>query len=225
MKIIYEDKDKIIVDKPSGQLSQSGKNFDVDLVSEVLSLRKSRGEEVYAAIINRLDRPVSGLVLIAKTKQAAAIYSNLMKKEGGFNKQYVALVCGKIPEEKGELVDYLYHDKKDNTAKVVDRSNPLYKESKLAKLTYEVLAYDEKLDISYVRIHLFTGRHHQIRVQFASRGHELVGDGKYSRDRRATGFELMKNSGIKRNQIALCAVELTVQDKTFVATPEFKTIE
>ena len=83
MDIVYEDKDKIILNKPAGQLSQSGKSFEMDLVSEVLTYRKSKGEEAYAAIINRLDRPVSGLVLMAKNKKEAARLSLLMQK-GGF---------------------------------------------------------------------------------------------------------------------------------------------
>ena len=72
MDIVYEDKDKIILNMPAGQLSQSGKSFEMDLVCEVLTYRKSKGEEAYAAIINRLDRPVSGLVLMAKNKKEAA---------------------------------------------------------------------------------------------------------------------------------------------------------
>lgn len=81
LNVIYEDKDKIIVNKPAGQLSQSARGFDMDLVSEVLTYRKNKGEEAYAAIINRLDRPVSGLVLIAKNKKEAARLSALMQRE------------------------------------------------------------------------------------------------------------------------------------------------
>ena len=79
LNVIYEDKDKIIVNKPAGQLSQSARGFDMDLVSEVLTYRKNKGEEAYAAIINRLDRPVSGLVLIAKNKKEAARLQHLCK--------------------------------------------------------------------------------------------------------------------------------------------------
>jgi len=81
MDMVYGDKDKIILNKPAGQLSQSGKSFEMDLVSEVLTYRKSKGEEAYAAIINRLDRPVSGLVLMAKNKKESARLSLLMQKE------------------------------------------------------------------------------------------------------------------------------------------------
>ena len=72
MKIIYEDTEKLIVEKPAGVLTQSARSFDTDLVSEVLTYRRSKKETAYAAVINRLDRPVGGLVLFAKTKQAAA---------------------------------------------------------------------------------------------------------------------------------------------------------
>ena len=95
LNVIYEDKDKIIVNKPAGQLSQSARGFDMDLVSEVLTYRKNKGEEAYAAIINRLDRPVSGLVLIAKNKKEAARLSALMQRES-LCKQYLVLVCGNI---------------------------------------------------------------------------------------------------------------------------------
>ena len=112
LNIIHETKDIIIVNKPAGQLSQGAKGFDLDLVSEVMTYNASQGKPAYAAIINRLDRPVSGLVLIAKNKSAAAKYSTLMQKDGGFNKQYEALICGKLSELKGTFVDYL---KKDGT--------------------------------------------------------------------------------------------------------------
>ena len=79
MDMVYGDKDKIILNKPAGQLSQSGKSFEMDLVSEVLTYRKSKGEEAYTAIINRLDRPVSGLVFMSK-KESARL-SLLMQKE------------------------------------------------------------------------------------------------------------------------------------------------
>ena len=91
LNIIHETKDIIIVNKPAGQLSQGAKGFDLDLVSEVMTYNASQGKPAYAAIINRLDRPVSGLVLIARNKSAAAKYSTLMHKEGGFIKQYEAL--------------------------------------------------------------------------------------------------------------------------------------
>lgn len=239
LNIIHETKDIIIVNKPAGQLSQGAKGFDLDLVSEVMTYNASQGKPAYAAIINRLDRPVSGLLLIAKNKSAAAKYSTLMQKEGGFNKQYEALICGKLSEPKGTFVDYLKKDGRNNTSVVVPSDAAANdKEAKLSKLEYEVISYDEVKDITHVRIHLITGRHHQIRVQFASRGHALVGDYKYSAyehnaacDMDAAGYgndsgrydmdAAVKASSLKRNQIALCAVSLTIDDKTYSVTPDF----
>ena len=85
LDIIYEDKNMIVVNKPAGQLVQSGRSFELDLTSEVLNYRREKGEEAYAAVINRLDRPVSGLVLFAKNKKEASRLSSLMQKEGFVN--------------------------------------------------------------------------------------------------------------------------------------------
>ena len=146
-----------------------------------MTYNASQGKSAYAAIINRLDRPVSGLVLIARNKSAAAKYSTLMQKEGGFNKQYEALICGKLSEPKGTFVDYLKKDGRTNTSAIVPADAAANdKDAKLSKLEYEVISYDEVKDITHVRIHLITGRHHQIRVQFASRRNPLVGDYKYA---------------------------------------------
>ena len=221
LNIIHETKDIIIVNKPAGQLSQGAKGFDLDLVSEVMTYNASQGKSAYAAIINRLDRPVSGLVLIAKNKSAAAKYSTLMQKEGGFNKQYEALICGKPSEPKGTFVDYLKKDGRTNTSAIVPADAAANdKEAKLSKLEYEVISYDEVKDITHVRIHLITGRHHQIRVQFASRRNPLVGDYKYATT--DCGMDnAVKAVAFKRNQIALCAVSLTVDNKTYSVAPEF----
>ena len=219
LNIIHETKDIIIVNKPAGQLSQGAKGFDLDLVSEVMTYNASQGKPAYAAIINRLDRPVSGLVLIAKNKSAAAKYSTLMQKEGGFNKQYEALICGKLSELKGTFVDYLKKDGRTNTSAIVPADAAANdKEAKLSKLEYEVISYDEVKDITHVRIHLITGRHHQIRVQFAR--HPLVGDYKYAT--ADCGMDnAVKAVALKRNQIALCAVSLTIDNKTYSVTPDF----
>lgn len=213
LNIVFEDKDKIIVNKPSGQLSQSGKNFDLDVVSEVLNYRRMKKEEPYAAIINRLDRNVSGLVLLAKNKQAAARYSKIMQQGTSFNKQYHALVCGQLESDCGEYVDYLVKDGKENTSHVATKDT---KDAKEAKLTYEVIRYDSQNDVTLVKINLLTGRHHQIRVQFSSRNHVLLGDYKYDKKEHKTAMdELVKACALKRNEIALCATSITVDGKEF----------
>lgn len=230
LKVIYEDKDKLIVDKKAGQLSQSGKSVDVDLVSEVLAYRKKKKEEVYAAIINRLDRPVAGLVLFAKNKEAAARYSREVQDKGSISKIYEAYVYGKVDCKKETLVDYLIHDKVNNTSSIYDMTQSMQdnEDLKEARLEYELLSYDEESNVSRIRIKLMTGRHHQIRVQFASRGHAILGDYKYLeianqflRDRNEKNismeeFDLLtKKYRLRRNTIALAAVELEVDGQKF----------
>lgn len=118
-------------------------------------------------------------------------------------------------------MDYLKKDGRTNTSAVVPADAAANdKEAKLSKLEYEVISYDEEHNISHVRIHLITGRHHQIRVQFASRKHPLVGDYKYV----GSGCDMdsaVKATSLKRNQIALCAVSLTVENKTYSVAPNF----
>ena len=210
VKIIYEDTEKLIVEKPAGVLTQSARSFDTDLVSEVLTYRRSKKETAYAAVINRLDRPVGGLVLFAKTKQAAARLF-FTRQQNTLNKQYYALICGKPEQSKGTFVDYLQKDAKANLSKVVSKES---KEAKRAELEYEVLKTvyvqaHEQMPVTLVKIHLITGRHHQIRVQFASRGLPLL-------DR--FGRMALQKSGkplIQRYEIALCAYALTVDKKTY----------
>ena len=197
VKIIYEDTEKLIVEKPAGVLTQSARSFDTDLVSEVLTYRRSKKETAYAAVINRLDRPVGGLVLFAKTKQAAARLSKEMQ-QNTLNKQYYALICGKPEQSKGTFVDYLQKDAKANLSKVVSKES---KEAKRAELEYEVLKTvyvqaHEQMPVTLVKIHLMTGRHHQIRVQFSHHGLPLYGDNRYN---PACG---------PGEKLALCAVSL-----------------
>ena len=174
VKFIYEDTEKLIVEKPAGVLTQSARSFDTDLVSEVLTYRRSKKETAYAAVINRLDRPVGGLVLFAKTKQAAARLSKEMQ-QNTLNKQYYALICGKPEQSKGTFVDYLQKDAKANLSKVVSKES---KEAKRAELEYEVVETDGRRAV--LRICLLTGRHHQIRVQLSHAGFPIVGDKKYN---------------------------------------------
>jgi 23S rRNA pseudouridine1911/1915/1917 synthase len=216
MNIIYEDQKKIIVNKPAGKLTQGAKSFDLDLTSELMSYRKKKSEKPYVAVINRLDRPVSGLVLFAKDQAEAARLSRLSAKEG-FCKQYYAILCGKPKENQGTLVDYLLKNERENVSVV---SNKDVSGAKRSELEYKVLRYiqDETGRVyTLVQIHLITGRHHQIRVQFSSRGLPLLGDVKYGKEEDAT------NAGIhlKKNEIALCAYSMTVDGINYEVRPDW----
>lgn len=218
--ILYEDDTMIVCNKPSGVLAQSGKSFDVDMVSALRNYRKKKGEDTFIGVINRLDRQVSGIMVFAKTKETAAKLNKLMQANT-FDKQYYAVICGKPVEQKGTFVDYLLKDERSNTSEVVVKD---CKDAKRAELEYEVIKsivnknLEKSMDKSHdqiltlVKIHLITGRHHQIRIQFASRGMALVGDSKYGNadDVNLNGF----------NGIALCAYALQIEKQKFQVEPE-----
>ena len=151
------------------------------------------------------------------TDEAIATYKRLPildyeTREKIFKKKYLAVVDGKIESKEGILEDYLYKDERNNISKVVNKNK---KNAKLAKLQYEVLTYNEIKNLSLLKINLFTGRHHQIRVQLANFGHSIFGDQKYG-------------TRGKGKQIALWAYELTIkhpitgEEMTFKDLPDAK---
>ncbi|MBQ9267502.1 MAG: RluA family pseudouridine synthase [Clostridia bacterium] len=190
MNIIYEDNHIIVVEKPVNVPSQADSTGNKDmltLIKEYLKEKYQKPGNVYLGLVHRLDRPVGGIMVFAKTSKAASRLSESVRSKE-FQKTYLAVVNGHL--EDGVLEDYLYKDEALNTTKVVGKEKH---NAKFAKLSYEVL--EEKDDLSLVKIALETGRHHQIRVQFASRGHALYGDQKYG-------------NGPKNTQIALWAYRL-----------------
>ena len=164
---------------------------------------------VYLGLVHRLDRPVGGVMVFAKTSKSASRLSDQVR-EKVFKKKYLAVVDGKFEKTTGVLEDYLYKDERNNMSKVVNKEK---KNAKLAKLDYEVLKYDEVKDLSLVKVNLHTGRHHQIRVQLSHFGHSIFGDQKYGTRGRG-------------KQIALWAYELTIEhpitkeEVTFKDLPE-----
>ena len=178
MKVLYEDNHIIVVEKMPNIPSQADKTGDEDMLTIIKSYLKEKYNKpgnVYLGLVHRLDRPVGGVMVFAKTSKAASRLSEEIRNKT-FKKTYLAIVNGKMESESGEYVDYLWKDEKQNTSYVVKEGK---KNSKLAKLNYEVIAYNEKENVSLVKINLQTGRHHQIRVQFSSRMHALYGDSKY----------------------------------------------
>lgn len=179
LKVIYEDNHVIVVIKPSGIPSQADKSGDLDmltLVKEYIKEKYNKPGAVYLGLVHRLDRMTSGLMVFAKTSKAASRISNSIR-EGDFKKEYVAAITGKM-EGRAELQNYLFKDERTNTSSVVQETK---KNAKLARLEYNVIGhtvYNNKA-YTYVRIKLYTGRHHQIRVQFSNINHPLYGDVKY----------------------------------------------
>ena len=163
IRILYEDASLILCEKPAGLLSEEGGMPDL--------LRSQLGTK-QVLCVHRLDRAVGGLMVYARRKEAAAALSRQIA-EGGFQKQYLAVCLGELPDS-GEMRDLLYHDAKSNKSFVVLRMRKGVRE---AVLRYETLERREGL--SLVRVELLTGRSHQIRVQFASRRLPLLGDRRY----------------------------------------------
>lgn len=197
--IVYEDSALMIVHKPAGMAAQTSRIGQQDVVSILKNYRAGRREPPYAALINRLDQPVEGLLLAAKTKRAAASLSSLLNA-GGIEKCYRAAVynCGDtplLPGDRGTLSDYLLKDGRANCSKVVPKGTAGAKE---AVLSYEVLRTKEHFAELFVRLQ--TGRHHQIRVQLAHAFWPILGDLKYGDG---------QNPGCSVSQLALCSVKIS----------------
>ena len=179
LKVVYEDNHVIVVIKPAGIPSQADKSGDLDmltLVKEYIKEKYNKPGNVYVGLVHRLDRMTSGLMVFAKTSKGASRLSNSIR-EGDFKKEYLASVSGRL-EGNGMLENYLFKDERTNISSVVNESK---KNAKLAKLEYKVLGHTMYKDeeYTYVRVKLYTGRHHQIRVQFSHINHPLYGDVKY----------------------------------------------
>ena len=171
INIIYEDNHLLVVEKPINIIVQEDNTKDKDLLTilkEYIKEKYNKPGNVYLGLVHRLDRPVGGIMVFAKTSKAAGRLSEQIRNKT-FKKTYNAIVMGNI-NQSGKLEDYLLKDEKKNIVKV-DKSG------KLAILYYKKLSYKDNM--SLVEINLETGRSHQIRVQFSSRHHPLVGDSKY----------------------------------------------
>lgn len=211
LKVIYEDNHIIVVEKPANIPSQGDKTGDLDMLTIIKAYLKEKYNKpgnVYLGLVHRLDRPVGGVMVFAKTSKAASRLSEQVR-EKVFKKKYLVIVNGKFEEKKGTLKDYLLKNEKLNKSRVVEET----KNSKYAELDYEVLKYDKEQNLSLLKINLHTGRHHQIRVQLSSRDHSIYGDAKY-------------NGRGSARQLYLWAYELTIQnviskeEMTFKSIPE-----
>lgn len=226
--IRYEDAEVIVVHKPPFLAVETRDPRQQDLSRLLINRRVEFGEAAFIGLINRLDQPVEGLLVLAKTKESAAALSAGLRA-GDFTKEYLAVVNG-VTEESGALIHTLKKDGGTNTSSVVLMGTAGGKE---ARLSYERLAVaDEK---SLLRIHLDTGRHHQIRVQFAAIGHPLLGDVKYGGavagngsgqgDGRGSGDSPGKRADIRAGQpLALCSSRLVFTHPRTKEVMEFHTM-
>lgn len=171
--IIYEDNHLLIVEKPNGIPVQEDSSKDIDMLTILKNYRKEKENkpgEAFIGLVHRLDRPVAGIMVFAKTSKAASRLSDQIR-QNKFHKTYIAVVEGTLPKE-GKLEDYLIKNKKENKSFITTKEKGKY-----SCLKYQVLSV--KNNLSLIEINLITGRSHQIRLQFSSRNHPLVGDSKY----------------------------------------------
>lgn len=166
--ILYKDNSIIVCIKQPGELSQAGNGGERSLLT---ALEEAHGAPVYP--VHRLDRETGGIMVYARTKEAAARLSDAIARRM-MEKEYVCIVRGAPEADSGTFRDLLLHDKQRNKVFVVNRMRGGVKE---AVLDYRVLARQDNTGL--IRVHLHTGRTHQIRVQFSSRKMPLIGDGKY----------------------------------------------
>ncbi len=206
LRVIYEDDALIVVFKPAGVEAQRAGTFTKDMVSQIrnyLALTDLAKGQAYVGVVHRLDKPVSGLMVYAKSPDAARALSQDLQK-GNFSKKYFALVMGMPPAEEGILEDELVEDPRNNYVRVfpLNSSSP---KGKRAKLGYRCLddnkknAFAERLHLpqealkgtTLLEIILYTGRRHQIRAQLAAHGTPLYGDRRYGKAGQEGALALM----------------------------------
>ena len=177
LEILYQDNSLVFIVKPSGISSEE---------ETVKLLKEQLNSEIYP--LHRLDKPVSGVMVYAKTKNAAARMSEKISSQKDFIKEYLVVCEGEFSENEGEMHDLLFKDSSKNKSFVVKRER---KGVKKASLSYKVIqkGFFNERPCTLLSVKLHTGRSHQIRVQFASRKHPLFGDGKYgSREKCPIGL-------------------------------------
>ncbi|MGX7106889.1 RluA family pseudouridine synthase [Hutsoniella sourekii] len=187
MEIIYEDNHLLLVNKPRNMPVQEDNSRDLDLLTalkDMIKIRDQKPGNVYLALVHRLDRPVGGLMVFAKTSKAASRLSKVLRQKQ-MKRTYLAVINGQPNRDQGQLVDYLWKDRQKNIVHVVD---PSHSGAKKAILNYRVI--DKIADHSLVQVSLETGRSHQIRVQLQRMGHPIYGDQKYGLDYSKVGQQL-----------------------------------
>lgn len=196
LQILYEDEELLAVIKPAGVAVQTKRLGVADMESLLKNYRARKGEPPYIGVVHRLDQPVEGVMVFAKTKEAAGSLGRQIQSRLT-DKFYYAMVDGVPSKKKGTLEDYLLRDGKTNTSAVVPKGTA---GARRAALSYEVLEAGGGRAI--LRICLETGRHHQIRVQLANAGFPIVGDRKYN---------FKENMRSYTGELALCSYKISVR--------------
>ena len=176
MEVVYEDNHIIIVNKQSGEIVQGDKTGDRPLsetVKEYIKVKYHKPGNVFLGVVHRLDRPVSGLVVFAKTSKALARLNEMFRK-GDVHKTYWAIVNNTPIQSEAELNNWIVRNEKQNKSYAYDHE---VKNSKNARLRYSVLARTDRYTL--LEVHLMTGRHHQIRCQLSHMGCPIKCDLKY----------------------------------------------
>ena len=210
LNIIYEDNHIIVVDKIAGVLSQSDDSNDMDmltLVKRYIKEKYNKPGEVFLGLVHRLDTVTSGVMVFARTSKSASRLSEQIR-QNNMKKTYLAVFEEEIKQKRGNYTDYLLKDSKKNIVTVTKDKN----KGKIAVLNYEVLNINNGRTLA--KIELITGRSHQIRVQFSSRGYHIYGDAKYGAKNKA------------KKAIALHSYELSFihptkkEEMTFICEPK-----
>ncbi|MDZ4665673.1 MAG: RNA pseudouridine synthase [Bacteroidota bacterium] len=179
-QVAYEDNHIMIINKLPSEIVQGDKTGDIALTDKVknfIKVRDSKPGNVFCGLVHRLDRPVSGLVILAKTSKGLSRLNEVFR-EGKIEKYYLAVVKNRPPKEKDTLVHHILKNEKNNTSKAHIKPVAHGQE---AKLDYEILAASDNYSLLKIKLH--TGRHHQIRAQLSAIGCPIKGDLKYGFDR------------------------------------------
>jgi len=212
-QIVYEDNHILIINKLPSEIVQSDKTGDLPLSEKIKAFIKERDHKpgnVFCGVIHRLDRPVSGLVIFAKTSKALSRFNELFR-EKTIHKTYLAVVKNKPEPASGSLVHYLLKNEKANTSKAFDKP---VKNALRAELEYELIASSDNYHL--LKIKLLTGRHHQIRAQLSAIGCPIKGDLKYGFGRSNEGgfihlhsYEVNFEHPIKHEPVSVKAFPVT----------------
>ena len=210
MEIVYEDNHIIIVNKAAGEIVQGDKTGDkpiVEMLKEYLKEKYNKPGNVFCGVVHRIDRPVEGLVIFARTSKALSRLNDMLRK-GEIHKTYRAIVEGHMDEPSGRIENYLVSDGRINKTFITDSDNP---EGKKSILEYTTIEKGDRYSV--LEIKLLTGRKHQIRAQLAGTGHPIKGDLKYGA-RRSN-----KNGGISLQAMKLEFVHPVSKEPKVIEVP------